>query len=130
MSEPKPKLSEVISKSYRVRELPPPPKVAPDNPQERQDTSQAKPIELDALAINTDNQGSLFRNRIRMSPRWEQWLANPVRREQVGYGFSILIHLVLLAALAFWITRSPRREPGDEAREMASPTISSSDSPS
>ncbi len=126
MTEPKPKSSEVISKSYRVRELPPPPKVAPAA-SIRQEVIQPKTIELDSLVIDTEKVGSLFRNRIRMSPRWEQWLANPVRRERVGYGLSILVHLIVLTALAFWITRLPRRDPSDEAGEMASPSIASSD---
>jgi len=117
--------SLVISKSYRVRELPPPPVVAP--PQSgRAETDDRQPhdtlpdglapppekhpeppIELDALQIRTPGRWSFLRPRVRIPPRWQQSLVDPQRRNRVGVGLSIAIDAALVALLAL-VLRSPQ----------------------
>jgi hypothetical protein len=114
----RPKSSPVISKSYRVRELPPPPVIAPPGADQAEtgdaqhhDTlpegfaAQAEEpaelsIELDALQIRAAGSLKFLRRRVRIPPRWEQWLADPQRRTSVGVGLSIAIHVVLAVLLA------------------------------
>ena len=114
----------MISKSYRVRELPPPPVVAPPRA-DHAETDDAQhhdtlpdglaappekppepPIELDALQIRTPGRWSFLRRRVRIPPRWEQWLADPQRRNNVGVGLSIAIHVALVVLLAFVLQRA------------------------
>ncbi len=128
-----PKSSAVIpAKSYRVRELPPPPVIEPpqadrtetDEVRNRDtlpDVLSAPPertveaaIELDALQIRTPTQWSFLRRRVRIPPRWEQWLANPQRQNPVGVGLSVGIHVAVIVLLAFvlrWNVRTPAAEP-------------------
>ena len=118
-----PKSSLVISKSYRVRELPPPPIVAPPGTDRAEshdgqprdtlpdglaappEVPRQPPIELDALQIRTPGRWSLLGRRVRMPPRWEQWLADPQRRSNVGVGASIMIHVGIIVLLAFLLHR-------------------------
>ena len=128
-----PKSSPVIStKSYRVRELPPPPIIEPpradrteaddvphhDTMPEGLSAPPEKPqgpaIELDALQIRAPERWSLLRRRVHLPPRWQQWLADPQRRNPVGVGLSIAIHIamiVLLALVLRWPARTPAAEP-------------------
>jgi hypothetical protein len=127
----RPKSSPVISKSYRVVELPPPPIVitpaadeAETDEAERHDTlpdGLAAPpegppepaIELDALQIRAPQRRRSLRRRVRMPPRWEQWLADPQRRNNVGVGASIAVHVALVLLLAF-VLHAPPRTPSEE----------------
>jgi hypothetical protein len=101
------KSSPVISKSSRVRELPAPPVIA--SPMRDTGGLQEKqlppPIELEALQIAAPGGRSLFRRRVRLPPRWEQWLADPQRRNGVGLGAGLM--LVTLIVLLGLVLRSP-----------------------
>jgi len=117
--------SPVISKSYRVRELPPPPVVVPPQPYRAESDAApsddtlpdglrappeqlaAPPIELDALQIRTLRPWSFLRPRVRIPPRWQRWLADPQRRNSVSVALSIAVNLVLVAVLAL-VLRSPQ----------------------
>jgi len=127
--------SPVISKSYRVLELPPPPVVVPPQPDYAEsDDSQPHdtlpdglvappespaeqpvepPIELDALQIRTSGRWSSLRRRVRIPSRWEQWLADPQRRTKVGVGLSIAMHIAIIVLLAI-VLRVPARTPTAE----------------
>ncbi len=120
------KSSAVIAKSFRVRELPPPPVVTPpvaDAPQASELIDEATlvggvgagfekepepPIELDVLNIRANGAWSSLRRRVRMPPRWEAWLTDPDRRTSVGTtaGLAITVAFVLLSAFVF---RAPPR---------------------
>jgi hypothetical protein len=119
------KSSEVIAKSYRVRELPPPPVVTQpvaDAPQAGElldeagravgllEKEPAPPIELDALDIRTKSTWSNLSRRVRMPPRWERWLTDPDRRTSVGTSASVAIMFVLIALAAFVFKAPPRVE--------------------
>lgn len=125
-----PKSSPVISKSYRVLELPPPPIIVPllsdyseaDDSQphdtlpdgllapseELAEKPLEPPIELGALQIEMPGRWSSLRRRVRIPPRWEQWLADPQRRTNVGVGSSIVIHIAIIMLLAL-VLRTPAR---------------------
>ena len=129
------KSSLVISKSYRVLELPPPPIVvlpradhaATDDaqpcdtlpeglaapPEELPEKPPEPPIELDVLQIRTSGRWSSVRCVVRIPPRWQQWLADPERRNNVGVGLSIAIHVALVVLLAL-VLRAPARTPSAE----------------
>ena len=115
-----------------MRELPPPPVIEPpkSDQTETDDARQhdtlpdgllappEKPpeaaIELDALQIRAPKRWSFLRRRVRIPPRWQQWLADPQRRNPVGVGLSIAIHvamIVLLALVLRWPVRTPAAEP-------------------
>jgi len=126
----RPKSSPVISKSYRVVELPPPPVIAPplsaysevDDSQphdtlpdgllpsleEPAEKSLEPPIELDALHIQMPGRWRSLRRRVRIPPRWEQWLADPQRRTNVGVGSSIAIHIAIIMLLTLVLRGSAR----------------------
>ncbi len=113
-----PKSAVVVSKSYRVVELPPPPVVEPPVADEAKavdakphdtlpdglaapaERPPETPIELDALQIRAPQRWTFLRRRVRMPPRWEQWLADPQRRNNVGLGASIAINIAIVALLA------------------------------
>jgi hypothetical protein len=104
------KSSAVISKSYRVLELPPPPVIAPpqhdlDTPLEKQ---QPAPIELEALQIGMP-QRMLLRH-VRMPPRWRRWLADPEKQSRAGIAVSLAMHAALIVLLAL-VLRAPARSP-------------------
>ena len=136
------KSSLVISKSYRVVELPPPPVVAPppvdqadDNDAPRHDRlpdalaslperERQAPIELDALQIGQSSlpagRWSLLSRRVRMPARWVAWLADPQRRNSVGVMASIMIHIAIIALLGL-VLGLPAGMPqavGMQAREV------------
>jgi hypothetical protein len=120
------KSSEVISKSYRVRELPPPPVITPpvaDAPKAgellneaglavgvgtTEDNEPEPPIELDVLNIRTKGTWFNLRRRVRMPPRWEQWLADPERRTSVGTTAGAAATVMLIALSAFVLKAPPR----------------------
>ncbi len=124
------KSSRVISKSYRVLELPPPPVIVPPRP-DRAETDDghrdtlpegltAPPerppepsIELGALQIRTPGKRNFLRRGVRIPPRWEQWLADPQRRNSVGVGLSLAIHVAIVVLLAL-VLRVPTRTPATE----------------
>ena len=54
-----------------------------------------------------------LRRRVRIPPRWEQWLADPQRRNNVGVGVSIAIHVAIVVLLAL-VLRAPARTPAAE----------------
>ena len=120
----------VISKSYRVRELPPPPVVAPPEADHVEEGSQHRdtmpdglamlaekppesPVELGALQIGSPGAWNFLRRRARGPSRWEQWLADPKRRNKVGVAASMAIHVVLLVLLVF-VLHAPLRMPATE----------------
>jgi hypothetical protein len=136
-----PKSSEVISKSYRVVELPPPPVIAPPIPIHEQPDNEppqdrlpdnlvalpehraAEPTELGALQIRESPLWTVFRRRVRMSPRWERWLADPERRNRVGMTASVVAQVVLIALWAL-VLRAPTQTPLAEridARDVLPP---------
>ena len=135
----RPKSSPVISKSYRVVELPPPPIVitpaadeAETDEAERHDTlpdGLAAPpegppepaIELDALQIRARSGGDSCAAASACPPRWEQWLADPQRRNNVGVGVSVAVHVALVLLLAFVLHAPPPRR----ARNQFTPGRSS-----
>jgi hypothetical protein len=125
LEEAEPKSSLVISKSYRVRELPPPPVVVPPQPSGSADDGvphdtlpegltaapekpPEPPIELDVLQIRMAGRFSSVRRYVRIPPRWEQWLTDPKRRNNVGVGASIAIHVTILVLLALLLRPSVR----------------------
>jgi len=65
------------------------------------------PIELDSLQIGTSPRWSFLRPRVRIQPRWQQWLTDPRRRNGVGVGLSIAINSALVALLAL-VLHSPQ----------------------
>ncbi len=72
------------------------------------------PIEFDALQIHMPGRWSFLRRRAHVPPRWEQWLADPERRNHVGVGLSIVIYVAIIALLALvlrWPARTPAAEP-------------------
>ena len=111
--------SAVIAKSYRVRELPPPPVITPpvvavptaselideaafpDGISAPEEKDPEPPIELDVLNIRPKGTWSNLRRRVRMPPRWEQWLTDPERRTSVGTTAGLAITVVLIALAAF-----------------------------
>ena len=125
------KSSPVIARSYRVRELPPPPKILPDQPPEPPPVGPAPeppedppavepelappPIELSE--INIEPPSGLLRRRrrryLRASGPWQRWLADPNRRRTVGYTASLLAHLLLILLLVIWGKGGSSRAAGD-----------------
>jgi len=129
----------VIARSSRVRELPPPPVVAPvaeppqvgdlvrevKLPEGLKDPNEKEletPIELDALNIRTRRAWSGVRRRISMPARWEQWLADPQRRNGVGMAASVAITVVLLGPLAFVFKAPPRVQAAPQLPARTFPT--------
>ncbi len=126
----RPESSAVIYKSYRVLELPPPPVDAPPRANKAEPSEASRhdtlpddlaapaetrlqtPIELDALQIRTHGQWGFLHRRVRIPPRWEQWLADPQRRNKIGVGSSIAIHVAIIVLLAL-VLHSPARIPTD-----------------
>jgi hypothetical protein len=138
------KSSEVIAKSYRVRELPPPPVVtqpvaeAPQADELLDEAGRAvgvgvleerelePSIELDALDIRTKGTWSNLGRRVRMPARWEQWLNDPERRTGVGMSASLVVTLLLIALAGFVFKAPPRVQPPEI---LPTRTISSNDAP-
>jgi hypothetical protein len=119
------KSSRVISKSYRVRELPPPPIIAPPAT-DRAGKDDSRPcdtlpdgltappnkppeaaVDLDALHIRSPGRWSFLGPRGRAPLRWVQWLAHPQRRNSVGVGLSVVINVAILVLLALVLHRPP-----------------------
>ena len=128
-----PKSSLVISKSYRVRELPPPrssrrpgrtmrrlPMPASRHvarrPCGRRGKAAGTADRTRCLADPTPGRGNFLRRRVRMPPRWEQWLADPQRRNSVGVGASIVINVALVCCWRSFCGR--RREHRPPSRSM------------
>ena len=128
----RPKSSPVISKSYRVLELPPPPVIVMPPPLDGVEADDAQhhdtlpdgletlpekppqpPIELDALQIRASGRWNSLRRRAGIPPRWQQWLADPQRRNSVGVGLSVAAHLAVVVLLAL-VLRAPARTPAVE----------------
>ena len=120
-----PKSSLVISKTYRVRELPPPPVVAPPkidgqeaeardilpdglmvSPKSPPQVPAEPPIELAELQIRPAQSWRILPHRIRIPARWQQWAADPQRREKVGAVASLAIHAAFIV-LAAVVLRGP-----------------------
>jgi hypothetical protein len=125
----------VIARSYRVRELPPPPKVLPDQPPEPPPTESPGPPEqwtapepepppppIELSSINIEPPSGVLRRRrrrrrfVRPAGPWEHWLADPSRRKTVGYTASLLAHLLLVFLLAIWSRTGSARPAGDSIR--------------
>jgi hypothetical protein len=126
-----PKASPAAPKSYRVRELPPPPVVvSPESPgadavdgpphdtlpdvlSTPPEKLPEEPIPLDALQISSPARLGFLRQHVRIPPRWEQWLADVKRRNKVGVALSVAIHVVFFVVLAL-LLRSPASTPAME----------------
>ena len=127
--------ARVITRSSRVRELPPPPKILSEPPDDRQRPPEPSsepaseplpelpavenepplpPIELSGLQIVPPRRLLRWRRRraIRPPSRWQRWMAAPRRRRLVGYATSSLCHLLLILLLAFWMGAGPPEPAG------------------
>ena len=113
-----PKSSRVISRSSRVRELPPPPKVDTGNPppppepdpivQRPEDIVPEPPIELKGLDIEPGRRRfGRGRRHVRSPNRVQLWLAAPERRHKIGYGVSLVVHLLAIFVLVLGIKTGP-----------------------
>ena len=121
-----PKSSLVISKSYRVRELPPPPVVAlPRQTMQRPTTGRLttrcptgwrrrqknrRSRRSNSMRRRSARRAVAFRRRrVRIAATWEQWLADPQRRNKVGVGTGIALNIAIVVFAAFVL--HPRRNP-------------------
>jgi hypothetical protein len=93
----------VIPRSWRVRELPPPPRIRGETGQGRavlpvEPVEPPAPIELADFELSPPQ--ARRRRPAALPEPWRHWLCAPERRKAIGYGGSCLVHLAVILLLA------------------------------
>jgi hypothetical protein len=79
-------------------------------------------IELADLRIKAPNRWDRLRRRVRIPPRWEQWLSDPRRRNRVGACTSIALHVAIILLLALVLEAPPPAPSTEPLRARVAPT--------